>query len=410
MMSAPTPESRIGHRRLLRALRRGLLVVLALAGVLALVLLLRPKPLPVDVVPVTSGPMTVTVAETGRARVKNRYVVSAPVAGRLARLGLSSGDAVAAGQPIARIAPASPPLLDARARELADAQLAAAIATSKQASAQLDRALAAREHALAQLARAEVLWQGGATTALALDEARLARSQTVADLESARFGSEVAKHGVRAARAALARMTAPAGAADEVVVEAPVAGRVLRVLHPSEGVVEASAPLYEIGDPDALEIVTDVLTRDAVRIARGATATIERWGGAPLAARVRLVEPSAFTRLGALGVEEQRVDVILEIESPRADWRGLGDGFAVETVIAVWRGDDVVQVPASAVFRHGHGWAVFRVDGDTARITPVEVGQRAAGSVQITAGLAVGQEVVDRPGDRVTEGAEVARR
>ena len=214
------------------------------------------------------------------------------------------------------------------------------------------------------------------------------------------------------ARAALGRLSrhGKADAGDQLLVPSPVAGRVLKVLHKSEGVVQAGTPLIELGDPQALEIVVDVLTSDAVDVRTGAEVEVVEWGGAPLAARVRSVEPSAFTRLSALGVEEQRVNVVIDLVAPRETWSALGDGYRVKAQIVTHRTTASLQVPSSAVFRHDSGWAVFRVTGGRARLTPVELGLRTPLRVEIVQGVNDGERVVLHPSDRVRDGVEVAAR
>jgi HlyD family secretion protein len=221
----------------------------------------------------------------------------------------------------------------------------------------------------------------------------------------------VADHEVAMARASLTRLRPGAvRRGEELSVAAPVSGRVLKVHRDSEGAVQAGAPLLEIGDPAALEIVIDVLTSDAVRIRPGAAVRLDRWGGPPLDGVVRRVEPSAFTRLSALGVDEQRVNVLVDLTSPKAAWATLGDGFRVEASIVVWEDAQVVQVPPSALFRRGEAWAVFRLEGGRAHLTEVTLGERNAAGVQVRAGLAPGMTVLLHPSDQIVDGARVAAR
>jgi HlyD family secretion protein len=194
---------------------------------------------------------------------------------------------------------------------------------------------------------------------------------------------------------------------DQLIVPSPIEGRVLKVIQESEGVVQAGTPLLELGDPKALEIAVDVLTSDAVHIAPGAEASIERWGGEPLKGRVRMVEPSAFTRVSSLGVEEQRVNAVIDLEPDYDHWKALGDGYRVEARIVVWRGKNVLKVPTSSVFRHGDGWATFVVSDGVASLRPVEIGRRTGTHVQVVTGVAAGEQVVKHPSDRVVDGAEV---
>lgn len=397
---------RASRRAALRWLKRALLaiVVLALAGLIVFAFL--PKPIPVDMVEIERGDMQVTVDEDGRARVRDRYTVSAPISGRVARIELDAGDGVKEGTVLARIVPLEPPLLDARSKSTAEARVAAALAARGQTQAQIDRAKAALEFAADHSKRTEELVAGKAVGTRELDQARLSKRTAAAELESLRFGARVAEHELAMARAAIERR-GKSGAGEQLDVPAPVDGRVLRLIQESEGVVQAGAPLLELGDPRALEIVVDVLTSDAVRIQPGARVTIDRWGGAPLPARVRKVEPSAFTRVSALGVEEQRVNVVIDLD---AHEEALGDGYRVEAHIVVWEAAEVVRVPASAVFRHEAGWAVYRVEGGIARLTTVEIGQRNGKQVEIRRGLEPPATLVLHPSDRIRDGvAAVAR-
>jgi HlyD family secretion protein len=406
---AETIEKSVEHRPRGRWLRRGAMYVVAAAIVAALVYAWLPKPIPADIATVSRGPLRVTVDEDGRARVKDRYVVSAPVGGGLARIELDAGDAVGEGTLVARVLPAAAPLLDDRARASAQARLAQAQAAQKQARAQIARADAAAAYATGEASRLRELSRSAVAPQAELDRALMAERSGVADLASTRFAARVADHEVEMARIAL-RQASGKASGDPVAIASPVAGRVLRVLRESEGVVAAGTPLVEVGDPAALEIVVDVLTSDAVRVRPGALAIIDAWGGPALDGRVRRVEPSAFTRVSALGVDEQRVNVLIDIASPRTLWEDLGDGYRVEAHLVVADEPDAIKAPASAIFRHGDGWAVFRVDGGVARMTPVTIGERTGREVEIAGGIAAGARVVVYPSDRVADGARVEQR
>lgn len=400
-----------GSRSWIRWLKRGLLVAVALGVILLIAVVVRPRPVSVDVVRVTRGPLQVTVDEDGRARVKNRHVVSAPLSGSLARPELHAGDRVEQGQVVARIVPLEAPLLDVRSRSQADARVAAALAAQKQARAQVERARAALDFAQTNRERIERVVERGVGTEMQLEQARLQERTARAELESARFGAQVADYELRMAQAVLGHLTGKrAGTEEQLEIPAPVTGRVLKVLQESEGVVQVGAPLLEVADPSALEIVVDVLTSDAVRVRPGQRVLLDRWGGPVLEGRVRLVEPSAFSRTSALGVEEQRVNVVVDLVSPGEDWATLGDGYRVEAHIVVWAADDVVQVPSSALFRHGSQWAAYRVEEGVARLTLVKLGERTPASVQILEGLREGDEVIVHPSDRVRDGVSIARR
>ncbi len=411
-LRAPGDERRRAaeqRRKRLRTIRRGLLALLALGAVAATVLALRTPPVPVDVAAAARGPLVVVIEETGIARVKDRYVVSAPASGRVSRQLREPGDAVLEGDVVAEIAPSLSPLLDARTRSEAQARLSAATSALGQAQAQHGRSRVAEELARDELARARSLAAGGSLAGQDLERAEFDARMRSEELSSAVFAVKVAAEQVRVARAALA---GDGGARDRHLdVLAPASGRVLRVLQKSEGVVQAGTALLEVGNPEALEVVVDLLTTDAVRVQAGTPVTIQRWGGdRALAARVRTVEPSAFTKLSALGVEEQRVNVIAAFTDPRRDWAALGDGFRVEARLVLWRGDDVLKIPQGAAFRHGDGWAVFRVVSGKARLAPVQVGHRGETELEVLGGLEPGAAVVVHPGDRVKDGARVEAR
>lgn len=397
------------HRRaLVRWTKRGLLAVAVVVACGLVVVSLLPKPIPVDMAEVTRGPLTVTLTEDGRARVKDRYRVSAPIGGRVTRTTWEPGQDVKAGDALAQIVPNLAPLLDPRSKTLAQARVAAAKATRKQVAAQVDRADAAVEFARAEAARVRRLAAGQITTQRELEEARMAERTALAQLNATRLAQRVAQHELQMARAAL--HPGRNGSVESFAVTAPIDGRVLAVHQKSEGVVQPGAPLMTIGDPTALEIVVDVLTRDAVKIRPGADARIERWGGDPVTAVVRRVEPSAFTRLSALGVEEQRVNVILDLTVPPAQWSGLNDGYRVEARITLWRGESVVTVPTSAVFRRDGAWTVYRVRDDVVETAAVEIGHRTGRRVEVLSGVEPGDTVVLHPSDRIQHGAAVAPR
>lgn len=375
--------------------------------------LLRPAPIAVDVAAVRRDALRVTVDEEGETRVRQRYLVAAPTSGRLRRIEVDEGQTVARDAVVARIEPAP---LDPRDLAAARARLEAADATEHAANASVRRAEAALAQAKRDAARAEDLHRAGTLSTDAHEKAKLAEISAMQESEAARFAADAAVHEVEAARAALLATSAPAPsdprAPDEacaggpcVAARAPVSGQVLRIFEESERIVAAGTPLVEIGDPASLEIVVDILSTDAVRVTPGARVVIEDWGGAgALDASVRQVEPSAFTKVSALGVEEQRVNVIADLRAPEPR---LGDRYRVEARIVIWEGADVLQVPASALFRHGPAWAVFVVEGGAARLREVEVGHQAAFDAEIVRGLDVGERVILHPSDRVHDGVRV---
>jgi HlyD family secretion protein len=389
----------------------GMLTTAALvAG--ALVLALMPRAVPVDIAEVKRGPLMVTVEEEGKTRVMERYQVTTPVAGYMRRSDLKAGDAVAAGQVLAVIEPSRAVALDPRTRAQAQAQVSAAQAALAVAEENARAAAAAAQLAQQERSRAESLRESNFISAQALDTARSAATRAAAAQQAATHSIRVARFELDVARAAVASTgRLQNGTADLLQVRAPVAARVLKLLQESEGAVAAGQPLLEIGNPDSLEVEVEVLSTHAVKIAPGARVILDRWGGEQaVVGTVRVVEPSGFTKISALGVEEQRVRVIVDFAAPREAWQPLGDGYRVEARFVLWEGKDVLQLPTSALFRHGEGWAVFVVDGKRARLTPVETGQRAGLVTQVLSGLAAGARVVSHPDDRVSDGARVKPR
>jgi HlyD family secretion protein len=369
-----------------------------------------PRPVLVEVATAERGPLQVTVEEEGRTRVKDRYVISAPVAGYLRRIELDAGDALTRGQTVAVLEPLRSEVLDPRSRARAEAQIAAAQAALKAAEKKVAAARAEAEFARDEYARKQKLRASETISRTLLEEAETRARQTAADEESAKFTVEVARFDLEAARTALRYSLADETATRPVTVElqAPVASRVLRVNHESEGVVAAGEDLLEIGDPARLEVAVDVLSEDAVRIRPQTRVQFFRWGGdAPLEGVVRTVEPSGFTKISALGVEEQRVWVIADLASPRQMWRFLGDGYRVEASFILWQDPDVLQTPASALFHHGGEWAVFVVEDGRARRRTVGLGHRNGLMAEITGGLQAGERVITHPDDRIEDGVRV---
>lgn len=408
MAARPKAQQR---RSLGRWIRRGFAAIFVVGIAALIVVAMLPKPVPVDLARASTGPLVVTVDDDGVARVKDRYVVSAPLSGSMARIELDPGDHVKQGDVLARIVPVTPALLDERSKTSAEARVSAALAAQQQAVSALERARAHYEFTKKDAERQSALFARGAVSSELHDQAVLAERTASADARSARFGVQVADYEVKMARAALGRLSKrDAGKQDQMTVPSPVSGRVLKVLHQSEGVVSAGTPLVEVGDPRALEIVVDVLTSDAVGIRPGARARIVEWGGAPLQARVRRLEPSAFTEVSALGVEEQRVNVVLDLDSPPAAWAALGDGYRVKAEIVVHDKPKALTVPASAVFRHDAGWAVFRAENGVARLSAVEIGLRTPHRAEVARGLSAGTRVVLHPSDRVHDGVRISPR
>lgn len=379
---------------------------LALVGGL-LAVAVWPRTVPVEVATVARGPLVVTVSEEGETRIRHRFVVSAPVTGRVLRIELEAGDTVTRGEVVARMLPEPPPLLDARTRAEARAAIDTARAAVGRAKADEQRLRAALALAEQELARTRDLHDSGLATRQQLDASETEARTAEDAAEAASFAARAAEADLRRAEARLAPSRhAPAGRV--VDITAPVDGVVLRRVRESEAVVPAGDPLIELGDPAGLEIVSDLLSTDAVKVKPGARAVVEQWGGdRPLDARVRRVEPSGFTKVSALGVEEQRVNVVLDFADRAAAVAALGDAYRVEVAIVVWERDDVLKVPTGALFRRGDRWAVFVVAAGRARERVVAVGQRTPREAEVLEGLTAADQVVLHPGDTLTDGARV---
>lgn len=392
-----------------RASTRRRLIVAAVAAVLLVlvVLALRPAPVPVDVAVVSRGPLEVTLEEDGETRVRNRYVISAPLSGRVLRIRLEPGDRVSAGETVlATFLPNPPSLLDARTRAELQARVSAAEAALNRARAEEQRIDAELAQARRTLTRTERLVEGGALPPEQLEADQLAVSTLEKTLEAARAGVRAAQAELQMARASL--MQPQRDAATPIDIRSPIDGVVLRRLRESEAVVPQGEPLIEVGDVTELEIVADFLSTDAVRIRPGQRVYIVRWGGGEeLRGRVRLVEPAGFTKVSALGVEEQRVNVIIDFDDPAAAFAQLGDRYRVEVRVVVWSTDDAVTVPVSSLVREGDGWSVFVVDGDRAVRRTVEIGQRSDTSAQVLSGVEPGERVVVFPSDQLEDGSPI---
>jgi len=395
------------RRTLARRARQVALGTVLLATAAAAAWALRPRPVAVDVAVTSRGPLSTIIEESGVTRVKDRFVVSAPVTGSLSRLSFEPGDQVREGDALAELAPISSPLLDERTRAEAEAKVDAAASSLGQAHAQVSRATAARDLAEQELTRTRRLAQSGALAAQALEQAEFAARMRGEELSSALFAEKIAKEQLRIARVALGSGAPGARRERHVDVLAPASGRVLRVHQKSAGVVQAGVALAEIGDPDLLEIVVDLLTTDAVRVAPGTKVSIAGWGGHALSGKVSRIEPSGFTRPSALGVDEQRVNVVLLLTEPRERWTALGDGYRVQARLVLWRAERVLKIPQGALFRSGGSWTVFRNHSGVVQLTPVVIGHRGDTEVEVLSGLRENDEVVVHPGDRVKDGVRV---
>lgn len=398
----------------------GFLVLGGLVG--GIIYAFLPKPVPVDFGRVTRGPLQVAVEEDGRTRIKDRYVVSAPLAGKVGRIRLKPGARVSPGDVVAVIEPSDPALLDPRALAQADARVKGARSAIDRAAASLEAAKVALDHAESEFARAEELKRKKAISTTDYDVRVMERRMRNEEYRTVRHSKEIAEFELELAEAALLRTRPPVSGAspnDEFLFELrapPVAlpgGQfyVLRVTQESEAVVTPGQALLELGDPSDLEVEIDVLSADAVKVRPGGRVLLEQWGGdEPLEGRVRLVEPAGFTKISALGVEEQRVNVIVDFPDRLKIPANLGDAFRVEAKILVWESDDVLQVPMSSLFRHKGGWAVFRLREGKAELCPVQIGQKNGLQAQVLEGLAEGDPIIVHPGDKVSDGIAVVPR
>ncbi|WP_172331022.1 efflux RND transporter periplasmic adaptor subunit [Mangrovicoccus sp. HB161399] len=391
----------------MRRLLIPLLLAAALAGLLAWAF--QPRPVMVETAAVAPRSLSVGVEEEGRARIREVYTVSAPIGGKLQRISLHAGDAVTADETVvARIGPAAPELLDWRARAVAEAAAAAAEAAVNLARAALVQAEAERDHARTEADRTQRLFDRAAVSAQLRDNALLVQRTAEAAVDSARANLAVQERKLDSANALLAEGIGNATASCCVEIVTPVSGRILRVVTEDEQVVQPGMPIMEIGDPANLEITAELLSRDAVRVSPGAAAAITGWGGPPLAAAVERVEPAAVTKVSALGIEEQRVEVILRLAGDPAGHAALGHGYRVMVRIETWSGTDVLSVPVGALFRSGPDWAVFAVQDGRARLRRISIGERNDAFAQVTGGLAAGDAVILRPADSLGDGIRVA--
>jgi len=406
---------------------RKLVLFLVVAGVVAAVGFgLVPEPALVDFATLDQGEIRVTVDQDGKTRIRERYIVSTPLGGRLLRIDLDPGDQVQAGKTlIATIEPRDPELLDARTIAQAEARVKAAEASLEKMGPILEERIAGQEYAEAELKRLRDARKNNALAVSTSDiEAKLLAYRTrTALLRSARHGEEISRFELDQARAALLRSrpsTSGVSEEDEApdnnngrnfTIHSPIDGRVLRVFQESSAVVMPGTSLLELGDPTDLEVEIDVLSRDAVKIRPEALVLLEHWGGEKtLQGRVRLVEPAAFTKISTLGVEEQRVNIIVSLVDPPQDRESLGDGFRVEARIIVAEVADVLRVPTSALFRIGEDWAVFQVVDGAAREQIIRLGLQNGLAAEVVEGLSLGDEVIVHPGDNIEDGTSVERR
>lgn len=384
------------------------IVILAIIGVGFI-----PRPALVDITLVKRGSFQVTIEEEGKTRVIDHYVLSAPVDGFARRINLEIGDPVEKDQQIVCLEPLRSNVLDPRSRAEAEARVSASRAALNAANQNARAAEADAQFAKDEEARFKRLYESGTIPYDKYQQSIADAQRTKAKLESAKFAVQVAQFEKTAAEAAL-RYSAAQSSGEEpetVSIKAPVSGEVLKIHHKSEGVVNKGDPLLDIGDPHSLEVEIEVLSRDAVRIKPGTKVEFTRWGGDnPLEGSVRTIEPVGFTKISALGVEEQRVHVIADITSPKKEWEDLGDGYRVETSFILWEGKDILQVPSSALFHYKDGWALYSANDDVAELRIVKTGQRSGIATRILSGITEGEKIINHPGDNLKPGVRVRSR
>jgi len=384
--------------------------VFGLLAIAALVYTIRPDPVWVDLAPVSRGPMEITIKEEGRTRVRDRYVVSSPVAGYLHRVLLEVGDPVIPGELLTEVDPMPASTLDARSRAEAEAKVQSARSALNSTRQKVAAAQAEADLAMRELTRLQALSSDHFVSEERLQQARAASDRAQAILRSARFDEEVMAHELAAARTRLEVSAARAtgnGAVERVPVRSPVNGSVLGIVRQSEGVIQAGEAILELGDPGALEVVVEVLSFDAVNLKPGIEARLTGWGGDTLDAVVRRIEPVGFEDVSALGVEERRVQVVADITSPPEAWRSLGDGYRVDAEFVLWRSDNILQVPESAIFVNDGQHEVFRVVDDRAVLARVSVGRTNGFHAVILEGLAEADKVVRHPDRQLEDGSRI---
>ncbi len=381
-----------------------------LLAVLLLVWAFWPQATEVELGAVSRGPFERAVQEDGKTRLRERYVVSTPLTGRVQRIALKQGDSVARDAVLATLWPVMPGLLDERARQEQNERIGAMEAAVRRASANVERAKAALDQAVADLKRSETLAQQGFVSPTQNETGRLTVRLRQKELDSARQEEDATGHELAQARIAIRTFSTGATAQRSWAIKAPIAGKVLKINQQSEGLVQAGTALLELGDPGDLEVVVDLLTEDAAQVKPGTPALLSNWGSPQqLQARVRLVEPAAYTKVSALGVEEQRVNVVLDILSPREQWNALGDGYKADVRIVVQTEKDALKVPVSALFPSGARAALYAVEGGRARLHEVEVLARNGSEAWVRSELAPGTELILFPPSSLQDGARVKK-
>lgn len=405
MMTTSNDNKKSPLQHMRKALK-WILVLVALS--LLLVWAFMPHPAEVDLGQVTKGPLAVTVDEDGITQVRERFAVSAPLPGRLLRISLDVGDTVKKGDLLATIVPGVPQLLDPRARAQAEAVIKAAEATVARMQTQLKASEVDANQSKMAYERNKGLHEKGNIADATFEESERLYLAANHAQDAATSSMEVAKFELEQARAALLQ-SASSTSDFEFEIQSPIDGRVLRIHEESARIVPAGTLLLEVGDPSTLEMKIDVLSQDSVRIKTGQRVHIEHWGGEPLTGSVRLIEPAAYTRVSALGVDEQRVDVVADFDD-QENFASLGDGFRIEAKIVVWEKPDVLKVPVGALFRSDGSWAVYRLAGNVSQLVKIEIDHNNGDFAEVVSGLDEGDLVVLHPGDRIAANTRIRPR
>ncbi len=370
-----------------------------------------PKTRDVEIVSVKRGPLQITIEEEGRTRLKDRFTISTPTAGYLRRIHMKVGDVVKRGQVVAILEPLQSQALDPRSRATAEAAVTSAEAALKAATEREKVTVADAAYLEQRRERLKVLYDKGSIAKDQFDQINSEAQKARALQLSAVAEVNVAKSELERAKVTLRNFSSVKESGNIVEIRSPVSGAVFRVYQESEGAVNIGTPLIDVGDADNLEVLTEVLSSDAVKIKQGTHVLFKRWGNnEPLTGKVRLIEPAGFTKISSLGVEEQRVLVLSEITSPRERWNVLGDGFRMEAHFIIWEGENILQIPAGALFRSGKDWAVFVAEGGRARKRVVEIGQRSGLTAQIISGLKESEQIIAYPDDSISEGTKIKQR
>ena len=390
-------------------------LILSGTVVAALVFSFWPRAVPVDMADAVRAPLMTAISDDGTTRVKEVYVLSAPIAGKLLRVDSHAGDFLTAGKTVvATIEPADPAFLDARSQRQFEFTVSAARAARDLALAAVRGKEAERKLAARELDRARQLLEKGVVSKARVDTAEATLAATEAALETAQAALRQREFEIKTAQAALISPSATAGTAGKgccIQLRAPVDGQLLHVLQENESFVQPGQPIAEVGDPASLEVVIDLISSEAVQVAPGDEVIITQWGGdKPLEAKVRLVEPAGQQKVSALGIEERRVNVVIDFVSPREEWKRLGHGYQLEASIVRWRSDSALQVPVGALFRQQADWVVYRVVEGRARLTRVKTGHMNDASAEIVEGVSEGDRVILHPGESVVDGATVTAR